>query len=479
MKRKARERRPARPWSLGSRVTRGVVVALVLGSLVAVGPPGRSAHAVSTKPNILFILTDDQRSDAVPQLPKLNAQPSWMRFTRAFVEEPQCCPSRSTIFTGRYSHHTGVDTLESGAKLDESRTIATMLHSSGYQTGFLGKYLNGYPFGRGDYVPPGWDTFEAYEGATDYYNYVFNRNGTRVSHGAAPSDYSTDVWTSEARRFLSHTDPAKPFFLEVAYNAPHRASTGDPVPAPRDVGSCANVPFPVPPSFNADDKNSEPAWLKAEPRVGLYDMARQRRATCETLRAVDDGVVAIMNQLALAGRLANTYVVIMSDNGYEFGEHKLFGKGDLSEESVRVPLMVRGPGVVPGTTARLTSNVDLAPTFVEWAGAQAPTGFFDGASWAATARGDPRATQPGEVLLRGCRSGRDMTPHPCGGYPVDMGMNWGLRTANYEYVEYPNGERQLFDVVHDPYEMSNLASDPATLGIRQYLHSRIVARRGF
>ena len=223
------------------------------------------APAANSRPNILFILTDDQRYDAVPQLPKLDAQPNWLRFANSFVNEPMCCPSRSTIFTGRYSHHTNVQTLLQGKNLDDRTTIATMLHAAGYRTGFLGKYLNGYPFAPGHPVPPGWDDFEAYEGATDYYNYTVNRNGTPVKYGATAADYSTDVWTGRAQTFIRGADPAKPFFLEVAYNAPHFSSNGTPIPAPRDVGSCANTSFPLPASFNAHDQISEPAWLASQP----------------------------------------------------------------------------------------------------------------------------------------------------------------------------------------------------------------------
>jgi N-acetylglucosamine-6-sulfatase len=441
------------------------------------------APAANSRPNILFILTDDQRFDAIPQLPKLNAQTSWLRFANSFVNEPMCCPSRSTIFTGRYSQNTHVQTLLQGHNLDDRTTIATMLHAAGYRTGFLGKYLNGYPFGPGHVVPPGWDSFEAYEGATDYYNYVVNRNGTPVIHGGAPDDYSTDMWTVRASAFIRTADPAKPFFLEVAYNAPHFSRAGsNPIPAPRDDGACANQSFPLPASFSAHDQISEPPWLASQPARSAALQIAARRATCETLRAVDDGVVSLIDLLTSIGRLSNTYVVLMSDNGFEFGEHSLVGKGDLYEESIRVPLMVHGPGVVPGTTGRLTSNVDLVPTFLAWAKASAPAGFLDGVSWSANARGanaSGGATFPSDVLLRGCRSSDQQVNPPCGGgQGLPMGMNWGLRTDTYKYIEYPNGYKQLFDLVHDPHELRNIAGDPANAAVIANLHARLVARRG-
>ena len=439
------------------------------------------APLANTRPNILFILTDDQRFDSIAQLPKLNAEPDWLRFTNSFVNEPMCCPSRASIFTGRYSHHTHVETLLQGENLDDRTTIATMLRSVGYRTGFLGKYLNGYPFASGHPVPPGWDNFEAYESFPNYYGYKVNRNGTLVTYGGAPADYSTDVWTARAETFIRSADAAKPFFLEVAYNAPHASSDGTPTPAPRDVGACAGNTFPLPVSFNAHDEISEPAWLASQPLRNASEMRALRRETCETLRSVDDGVSALIDLLESIGRLSNTYIVLTSDNGYEFGEHSLAGKGDLFEESIRVPLIVRGPGIGPGTVNRLTSNIDLVPTFLDWAKKTPPADFVDGVSWAANARGATSGTtSPTEVLLRGCRSNFQQADPPCGPYPGPaMGMNWGLRTASYKYVEYPSGYRQLFDVVRDPYELRNLANDPAKATIISNLHSRLVARRGF
>jgi N-acetylglucosamine-6-sulfatase len=438
------------------------------------------APAANAKPNILFIVTDDQRFDAIAQLPKLNAQTSWLRFANSFVNEPMCCPSRSTIFTGRYSHHTNVQTLLQGRNLDDRTTIATMLRGAGYRTGFLGKYLNGYPFAPGHHVPPGWDTFEAYEGSTDYYNYTINQNGTPVTHGRAPADYSTDVWTGRASNFIRTADAAKPFFLEVAYNAPHFSTAGVAVPAPRDVGSCNGESFPLAASFNQHDQIDEPAWMASQPPPTPTSQLNARRQVCEALRAVDDGVTALIDQLASIGRLTNTYVVLMSDNGYEFGEHRLIAKGDLYDESIRVPLIVRGPGVVPGVTNRLTSNIDIVPTFLAWAKTSPPVGFVDGSSWAANARGATAgATFPTDVLLRGCRSSYQQAAPPCGGYfGAAMGMNWGLRTATYKYIEYPSGYKQLFDLAHDPHELRNIAKLPAYAALIVDLHARLVARRG-
>jgi N-acetylglucosamine-6-sulfatase len=449
----------------------------LLGSLLVACADGTKKKASASSPSIVFVLTDDQRWDSMPQLPALDHDKAWARFTNMFVDEPQCCPSRASIFTGRYPQHTKVDTLVSGKKLNDKVTVATMLHDAGYQTAFFGKYLNGFPFEAGNPVPPGWNDFEAYESSTSYYNYKVDNNGKLETYGSAPDDYSTDVWTKKTLKFLNGLKKSQPFFLELAYNAPH-FDAGPPKPAPRDVGSCAAITFPLRADFNQYDKVSEPAWMTdAKPKT-VNVMQAQMRATCATLHDVDRSVAQLKLALIAAGRLSNTYIVFASDNGYSFGEHRLTGKGDLYEESIRVPLLVQGPGVKPGTISRLTSNVDLTPTFLDWAGVDAPKGFLDGTSFAPELRGVTRH-EPDAVLLRGCRTQRvtngsanDETGTAkefCGGYEENMGMNWGIRTSRYKYVEYPDGERQLFDLQHDPYELTNLADNPADRQVRDGL----------
>jgi arylsulfatase A-like enzyme len=208
-------------------------------------------------------------------------------------------------------------------------------------------------------------------------------------------------------------------------------------------------------------------------------VVRMRRATCETLRGVDEAITAILDELQQTGRLSNTYVVVTSDNSYHFGEHRLLEKGDLYEDSIRVPLLVSGPGVRDGYDGRLTSNIDLAPTFLDWAGVAPPAHFFDGHSFAAGARG-MHVAGPTAVLLRGCRTGMTSsgTPGPCGGNPSNMGKNWGLRTVRYKYVEYPGGYRQLFDLTADPGEVRNLAPDPKYAPTLQRLHAELLRLRG-
>jgi arylsulfatase A-like enzyme len=426
----------------------------------------------ATKPNVVFILTDDQRWDSMDQMSQLNAAPQWAHFSNAFVDEPQCCPSRAGILTGRYPQHTGVETLRDGKDMNDKRTIATMLHSAGYRTGLYGKYLNGYPFGRKPYTPPGWDDFVAGVGSEDYYNYKLNENGHVASYGSEPNDYRTDVLTAKARRFIRTTKASQPFFVYLAVNAPHTDSKGRVMSAEQDRQACAGRTFPEPPNFNGPDTVSEPSWMSAEQPKPALNMAIQRAATCRTLQGVDRSVTSVVDELQRAGRLQNTYIVFTSDNGYAFGEHRLIGKGDLYEASVRVPLLVRGPNVRPGTIDRLTSNVDFVPSILSWARVRAPRHFIDGTSFA----GDLSSSEPGrapqEVLLRGCRTQRG-PGDDCGGYPSNMGFNWGLRTATHKYIEYPDGYVQLFDLTTDPWELTNLAPDPTEAPLIADLHARL------
>jgi len=441
--------------------------------LIALSPVASTTAQAKTptKPNIVFILTDDQRWDSLDQMPQLDAAPEWARFSNAYVDEPQCCPSRASILTGRYPQHTGVETLRDGKDMNDKRTIATMLHDAGYRTGLYGKYLNGYPFGHKPYTPPGWDDFVAGVGSEDYYNYNLNENGRVVAYGSEPKDYRTDVLAEKTRRFIKTTKPSQPFFAYLALNAPHFDSKGRVVPAEQDRQACAGRAFPEPPNFDAQDSVSEPPWMAAERPKPALNMAIQRAATCTTLQEVDRVVVSIVNELQRVGRLQNTYIVFTSDNGYAFGEHRLVGKGDLYEPSVRVPLLVRGPKVQPGAIDRLTSNVDFVPTILKWTDMSPPRHFVDGTSFAGDLVGKAHR-DPAQVLLRGCRTQRG--PHDeCGGYPSNMGFNWGLRTATHKYIEYPDGYVQLFDLTTDPWELTNLAPDPTQAPLLAQLHAQL------
>lgn len=432
-----------------------------------------STPVYPTRPNIVVIVSDDQRADSLGYMPLTNNR-SWRRYSRAFVPEPQCCPSRASLLTGRLPSTTGVDTLTRGGRLDESTTLATMLDAVGYRTMLFGKYLNDYPFGRPPYDPAGWDTFRAFTGSYGYYGYTLSGAGGSETFGHAPADYATDELGTLAIEGLRATPPATPAFLYLAPNAPHLPY----VEAPRHTGSCSGITLANPPSFNAVDTGGEPTWMAAESPVPPLVNNVARRLTCSLLKTLDETTNAVLNELQRLRRLANTYVVFTSDNGWHFGEHRLLSKGDLYEEAIRVPLLIRGPGVTPGTSTRLTSNIDLAPSIVQWARTAAPPGFFDGKSLATEARG-LTASQPSAVLLRGCRTTATATggAGPCGGYRSAF-MNWGVRTARWKYIVYTDGYEQLFDLASDPYEMTNLALAPASAPTLAALRAELIALGG-
>ncbi len=461
-----------------NNLVNGTAYSFTVSSHSAAGwskPSAASAKVYPTRPNILLVLTDDQRWDSMDQVPLVNAR-SWRRYANSFVVEPLCCPSRASTLSGRIPSHTGVDTLFNGAKLNAKKTFATMLRAHGYQTAFAGKYLNGYPFGT-QYKPPGWDQFYGLTGSRSYYDYTVIENGKRVEYGSTDSDYSTDVLRNKIIAASRAAHPSRPVLLDFAPDAPHITGFDLPIPARRHIGTCASRDFSLAASFNAYDTVSEPTWMAGQPLRDANAQIEMQRETCETLRGVDEAVMTILKELERQGRPANTYVVYTSDNRVHYGEHRLVGKGDLYDEAIRVPLLVSGPGVKAGTDRRLTSNIDLAPTFLEWARVPPPANFFDGTSFAASALGVAKPGPTG-VLLRGCRTfGTPTAFTACGASETDMGKNWGLRTARYKYVEYPNGEKQLFDIVADPLELTNLAPNPAFAATMAALHKKIVALR--
>src|SRR5204863_3653610 len=202
------------------RAPRISIASIVLSMLVAAALIPQSAEPKTSSPNVLFILLDDAVSGTEDRMPFVDSQ-AWYRFTNAITENPLCCPSRSTILSGLYDTHTGVDDNQDGPKFDPSDTFATRLDDAGYETGLFGKYLNGYPWGDPSYEPPGWDRFVAFadEIASNvrYYNYTLDIDGgTLETHGSEPADYSTDVLSAKLQDFLATAQP--PF---LAYFTPY------------------------------------------------------------------------------------------------------------------------------------------------------------------------------------------------------------------------------------------------------------------
>ncbi|HKF44346.1 MAG TPA: sulfatase, partial [Thermoanaerobaculia bacterium] len=307
------------------------------GAARASAAAARSATA--SAPNIILVLTDDQdvqlaSGDYMPRVRKRLAERG-VSFTSYFVPLSLCCPSRTTLLRGQYPHNTGVltNSLPNGgfekayASGVESATIATLLHDAGYRTALLGKYLNGYPeTASPNYIPPGWDEWYSPSSGNPYteYNYTLNENGKLVPYGETAADYLTDVMRSRAVDFIqrSAASPTQPLFVYFATYAPHEPFT----PAPRHAGMFSDAIAPRPPSFNETDVSGKPEYIRRRPPLSdaqISSIDRDYRNRVRSLQAVDEAVSDILDALAAAGRLSNTYVFFTSDNGFHMGEHRL------------------------------------------------------------------------------------------------------------------------------------------------------------
>ena len=423
------------------------------------------------QPNVVLIVTDDQRWDTLHVMPEVQRllMRRGMTFGRAFVSNPLCCPSRATILTGRFSHTTGVyfnhgpDGGWHAFQPSEDATIATVLDQAGYRTGLIGKYMNGYA-GDGIYVPPGWDRWFAFARTNAaYYDYRMadNAGGLHLEpFGSRPSDYSTDVLARNAVSFIRSTPAGTPLFLMVAPYAPH----GPPIAAPRHEGDLAGAPVTLTPSVNEQDVSDKPAYIRARGLADPVGMRRLTRKQWETLKAVDDLVRRVHTALVDTGRAGNTLVIFTSDNGVANGEHRWRYKLVPYEESIRVPFVMRFPGKIPAGvhTNALVSNVDIARTIADFAGVAMPS---DGVSIRPFATGE-RSSVRRSILLEHLRSTSEV-PTYC-----------GIRTRRFLFVRYGTGEEELYDLRNDRYEMENVVSSRPRKAaeLRSLTRSRCVPR---
>jgi N-acetylglucosamine-6-sulfatase len=450
-----------------------LVAVLVCGVAVAL-PREAAQESIERPPNVLLVITDDQPWDtlpategppAMPWLESRLADPTdhWVRFTNAFLNVPLCCPSRASILTGRYARHTGVESNGDGADLDESSTLATWLDGAGYQTAFIGKYLNGYPWDRGPYVPAGWDRFLAKRNldvSTTYEGYPFIDQGVPLSAGTSGEAYATSLLGNEASAFLRGASRAMPWFLVYAPSAPHEPWTPD----ARDVGSFAGVAIATPSSRVVNDVRGKPAWVRALPALDASAadaLVEDRRSMLESLRAVDRVVGSLIAEVQARGELEHTIVVFLSDNGYSFGQHRWVGKRCPYDACVRTPLVVRSPWTESHTVTAPVSNVDLAPTLLDLVGIDVPEPT-DGLSLRAVL--DDRiggSFSRDAVLIEWAGDGE---------VPA-----WrGVRTEAFTYLEHADGAVELYDLVGrlgpaDPSELRNRADDPAYSTVRREL----------
>jgi len=447
--------------------------------------------------NIVLIMTDDQRWDTlcggegqlseICQLPIEerpmptieNLMTEGVVFTNAFVTAPICCPSRASLISGGYyAHHTNV--LENGwpnggaAEFADTVTIGTLLQDRGYKTAIIGKYLNQYhKLWGGDepYIPPGWDNFtvrvgEALSSLEEPYYFVIGSSsstepGTGVVETIDDGTYITDYIREKALDFIDEICQGQgcdsPFFLFFTPEAPHRPA----IPPPRHADLFSDFIYRErgwgeQPDGNVSDKpiyvqRAAESWIPDE-EDELY------RNQLRSLRAVDEAISAIIMRLEEKHLLEETVFIITSDNGVLWGEHKLTNKMKPYEECIRVPLIVKIPGIEPRNEEKLVSvDLDVAPTVLELAGVRGVGS--DGMSlWPLIV--DPDLEWRHELLIQ--QFGR-VVP------------TWAaIRTDdNWKYVEYVTGERELYDLGEDPFELNSKHGEPEYENIMADLARRL------
>lgn len=409
----------------------GIVVLLLVMGLA------EPSEARTSRPNIVFIYSDDQDVDTMRFMPKTKRllSANGVTFKNMFATTPQCCPTRATLLRGQYSHNTQIKTNEpphggyekfarSGYRRDH---LGVWLRRGGYATGHIGKVMNGYRQSEHGKLP-GFDYFA----------------------GSPP--YHADDVRGKALRFIKARAPrAQPFYLSVSAREPH-----SPFWFPRrHANKYQDAKRPRTPNFNEEDVSDKPAWIRATPRltpkqVAEYDMIYRKRL--RGVRAVDDLVGSLVNELKRQGELGNTYFIYSSDNGFMMGAHRLLSKRDPYEESIRVPLVIRGPGLASGVVrTQIATTNDIAPTIMHFAKLKRKA-FFDG-----------RSLKP--VAVRASASATD--------WRSSTGIEWlgpqdhpkryyGVRTASGEKYVYhtATGEEEYYDLRSDPYELENRANDP-------------------
>jgi N-acetylglucosamine-6-sulfatase len=415
-----------------------------------------------------------------------------------------------------------------------NHNLAVWLQDAGYRTIHVGKFLNGY--GEPPYpattVPPGWNAWHTVLNSDSdhyFYGYELNNNGkvegpygdsgsweTReygqkddfgcpyAPLNGLPCFYQTDVLSRIASEEMLGTPEGTPFYLQLDYTAPHgdfRRPAG-PEPAPRDNETFAGVPFPHGPSegFNEGNVNDKPRFIREAPLISPAEAHTYRtyyQKALESLRSVDDGVKQIVDTLGAMHRLRNTYIIFTSDNGFFYGEHRLTGGKFLAyEPSTHLPFLIRGPGIKPGTeTGQLVSTIDIAPTILELARAKADKSIDGESLYPYAHNPELRSNRPllfesfvqtddveqnGGASPEGVSYGRASASVAGrrGGAGASVAAPpknyYGIRLGPYKYIEWPDGEKELYDLEKDPYELNNRVRDKNYFPIRGFLHRELV-----
>jgi arylsulfatase A-like enzyme len=433
-----------RSHRLPARRVRAVTAAVVALALASVGIRSTSPPAgAQGRPNILLIVTDDQRPEETMLVMRKTRR--WLartgvRYPNTFVTTPLCCPSRASILSGQYAHNHGVRDNQKPLALDQDATLQRFLQDAGYRTGLVGKYLNGW---NPVHNPPHfdrWTMFSPLEFAHGYRNNPFNVNGAMRN----VKTYSTDYLAKRSRSVLRwfERDDASPWLLLVWPFAPH-----GPFVVEKEYKKARVKRWAKSPAVLESDRSDKPAYLQSRFR-SLRTAANIRRSQLRMLMSVDDLVEGIRQELGKIGERERTLVVFTSDNGYVWGEHGWIDKRLPYTNSIKVPLLMRWAGHLPGggVDGRMVTNVDLAATLYDAAGV-APTHALDGRSLL-----DP--WQRSRLMLEYWTNAESIIP------------TWrSIRTQTEQYIETydePTGEvasREYYDLLSDPYQLTNLLGD--------------------
>ncbi len=413
----------------------------------------RPAHQ---RPNIVFIITDDQRWDGMscaghpvlktPNMDRIAREGAMFR--NAFVTTPLCSPSRASFLTGQYAHRHGVIDNQAGNNERSHRLVTSprLLHGAGYETAFIGKWH----MGDDDTPRPGFDRWVGLKGQGRYYDPRLNINGKRVQE----KGYVTDILTDYAVEFLRQ-EHKRPFCLYLGHKAVHAPFT----PAQRHRHLYTTEPIPYSPAVK-DTLAGKPMLQRPASAGGRGGRPtgfpeEKIRDQMRALAAVDEGLGRVFEALEETGALDDTLLIYTSDNGYFWNEHGLRDKRAAYEDSVRIPLLMRYPRLIrPGTVIdQLVANIDIGPTVLE-VGRARRRKQVQGRSLAPLWRG----------RMRGWRTSLLLEYEQEARYPYILSWK-AVRTNGWKYIHYTQeearGSDELYNLREDPYELKNLIRDPA------------------
>ena len=418
------------------------------------------------KPNIIFILSDDHRFDFMgftkkvpwlktPAMDRLATE--GMHFSNTFVTTSLCSPSRASILTGMYTHtHTIVD--NNAPEPEGLVYFSQYLQQAGYRTSFFGKWHMG---DNNDNPRPGFDHWESFKGQGEYYSNTLNINGEHIKYGK--DSYISELLTDHAIDWMDKKESDKPFFVYLSHKAVHAMFE----PSPKYDGRYADEKIPYPESFNItkDDtykKNRIPEWVKEQRYSwhgvdymyhGKLEFEPFYKRYCETLMGIDDSIATILDYLDKNNMAENTVVIYMSDNGFSFGERGLIDKRHAYEESIKVPLIIRWPGVISQhtTAPQMIQNIDIAPTLIDIAGLNAPSNM-QGRSFLPLLKGDKVDNWRDKIFYEYY-------------WEYDFPMTptvFAVRTSRYKYIRYFGiwDTNEFYDLQEDPGEIHNLIAAP-------------------